>query len=114
MSDEDTRTQYDGTEPVFEKVGAVNTPLFTGPGAGEAYGRLPAGGAQCLLPDALGSTVAITNAATGNPNVKALVYVAAFAPDEGDTVDVLSAGAYTTTYSSVGFNGFPPLVEHFV
>ncbi|MGN9913891.1 alpha/beta fold hydrolase [Phytohabitans sp. LJ34] len=30
--------------------------------------------------------VVITNAATGNPNVKALVYVAAFAPDEGDTV----------------------------
>ena len=28
---------------------------------------------------------------------------------EGDFVDVLSAGAYTTTYSSVGFNGFPPL-----
>ena len=33
---------------------------------------------------------------------------------EGDTVDILSAGAYTTTYSSVGFNGFPPLEEHFV
>ncbi|NUT33663.1 MAG: alpha/beta hydrolase [Hamadaea sp.] len=30
--------------------------------------------------------VIITNAATGNANVKALVYVAAFAPDEGDTV----------------------------
>ena len=31
----------------------------------------------------------ITNAATGNPNVKALVYVAAFAPDAGDTVQSL-------------------------
>ena len=31
---------------------------------------------------------------------------------EGDTVDILSAGAYTTTYSSVGFNGFPPLDEY--
>ncbi|GAB2987043.1 alpha/beta fold hydrolase [Saccharothrix stipae] len=30
--------------------------------------------------------VVITNAATGNANVKALVYVAAFAPDEGETV----------------------------
>jgi pimeloyl-ACP methyl ester carboxylesterase len=30
--------------------------------------------------------VLITNAATGNPNIKALVYVAAFAPDKGDTV----------------------------
>ncbi|HMJ34437.1 MAG TPA: alpha/beta hydrolase [Baekduia sp.] len=33
----------------------------------------------------------ITNAATGNPNVKALVYVAAYAPDEGDTAAGLSA-----------------------
>ena len=33
--------------------------------------------------------IVITNAATGNPNVKALVYVAAFAPDEGDTVQSL-------------------------
>lgn len=29
--------------------------------------------------------------------------------DVGDTVDFLSAGAYTASYSSVGFNGFPPL-----
>ena len=27
----------------------------------------------------------------------------------GDKVRILSCGAYTTTYSSVGFNGFPPL-----
>lgn len=33
---------------------------------------------------------------------------------EGDMVDILSAGAYTTTYSSVGFNGFPPLAEHII
>src|SRR5262249_3351316 len=33
----------------------------------------------------------ISNAATGNPNVKALVYIAAYAPDEGDTVARLSA-----------------------
>ena len=33
---------------------------------------------------------------------------------EGDMVDILSTGAYTTTYSSVGFNGFPPLQEHYV
>ncbi|WP_432991776.1 alpha/beta fold hydrolase [Dactylosporangium sp. CA-233914] len=31
----------------------------------------------------------ITNAALGNPNVKALVYVAAFAPDQGDTLQGL-------------------------
>lgn len=33
---------------------------------------------------------------------------------EGDHVDVLSAGAYTTTYSSVGFNGFAPLADFYV
>ncbi|MFI5708740.1 alpha/beta fold hydrolase [Kribbella sp. NPDC051620] len=32
----------------------------------------------------------LTNAATGNPNVKALVYIAAFAPDAADTVGGLS------------------------
>jgi ornithine decarboxylase len=41
-------------------------------------------------------------------------YELPLALDEGDMVDILSAGAYTTTYSSVGFNGFPPLEEHFV
>jgi ornithine decarboxylase len=33
---------------------------------------------------------------------------------EGDFIDILSTGAYTTTYSSVGFNGFAPLAEHYV
>ncbi len=31
---------------------------------------------------------------------------------EGDLVQLLSAGAYTAACSSVGFNGFPPLVTH--
>ncbi len=35
--------------------------------------------------------VVITNAATGNPNVKALVYVAAYAPDQGETPGALGA-----------------------
>jgi len=35
----------------------------------------------------------ITNAATGNPNVKALVYVDAFAPDLGDSIKSLSKGS---------------------
>jgi pimeloyl-ACP methyl ester carboxylesterase len=35
--------------------------------------------------------VVITNAATGNANVKALVYVAAYAPDEGETSAGLGA-----------------------
>jgi ornithine decarboxylase len=32
----------------------------------------------------------------------------------GDKVEILSAGAYTTTYSSVGFNGVPPLKAYYV
>lgn len=32
----------------------------------------------------------------------------------GDHVDILSAGAYTQSYSSVSFNGFPPLRTYFV
>jgi ornithine decarboxylase len=29
--------------------------------------------------------------------------------EDGDRIRILSAGAYTSSYSSVGFNGFPPL-----
>jgi ornithine decarboxylase len=32
----------------------------------------------------------------------------------GDHVDVLSAGAYTASYASIGFNGFPPLREYYI
>lgn len=32
----------------------------------------------------------------------------------GDQVDILSTGAYTASYASVGFNGFPPLKQYFV
>jgi ornithine decarboxylase len=32
----------------------------------------------------------------------------------GDKVEILSAGAYTATYASVGFNGFPPLAEYYI
>jgi pimeloyl-ACP methyl ester carboxylesterase len=48
----------------------------------------------------------ITNAATGNPNVKALVYIDSFAPDEGETaLDILGG-----TSSCVTANGaFKPV-----
>jgi ornithine decarboxylase len=32
----------------------------------------------------------------------------------GDRVELLSAGAYITTYASQGFNGFAPLAEHYL
>jgi len=55
----------------------------------------------------------ITNAAAGNPNVKALVYIAAFAPDKGESiVDLLArpvahpiAGLPLVSYPVVNANG---------
>jgi ornithine decarboxylase len=41
-------------------------------------------------------------------------YELPLALSEGDAVDIMSAGAYTTTYSSVGFNGFAPLAEYYL
>ena len=32
----------------------------------------------------------------------------------GDHIDILGTGAYTCSYSSVGFNGFPPLPDYYV
>ena len=32
----------------------------------------------------------------------------------GDKIEFLSAGAYTATYASVGFNGYPPLDEYYI
>ncbi len=41
-------------------------------------------------------------------------YELPLALDVGDRVSILSAGAYTATYASVGFNGFPPLGEYYI
>jgi ornithine decarboxylase len=32
----------------------------------------------------------------------------------GDKLEIRAAGAYTTTYATVGFNGFEPLKTYFV
>lgn len=42
------------------------------------------------------------------------VYELPFALDAGDRVAFCATGAYTTTYSTVGFNGFAPLATHFL
>ncbi|MFE2546243.1 alpha/beta fold hydrolase [Actinacidiphila glaucinigra] len=47
-------------------------------------------GPVVLVGQSYGGTV-ITNAATGNKNVKALVYISAFAPDKGEDVKTLTA-----------------------
>ena len=51
--------------------------------------------------------VAITNAAAGNPDVDALVYVNAFVPDTGEDILHL-AGEGTLVPSSIEFKGYPP------
>jgi pimeloyl-ACP methyl ester carboxylesterase len=59
----------------------------------------------------------ISNAATGNPNVKALVYINAFVPDEGESAlgldstqpgSVLGAGPPNTVFNFVPFPGAAP------
>jgi pimeloyl-ACP methyl ester carboxylesterase len=49
----------------------------------------------------------ITNAAEGNPNVKALVYIAGFAPEVGEsTLDLVGEDSLVPT--SIEFRPFPP------
>src|SRR6476659_2078848 len=59
----------------------------------------------------------ISNAATGNPNVKALVYINAFIPDEGESAlgldssqpgSVLGTGPPNTVFNFVPFPGAAP------
>jgi pimeloyl-ACP methyl ester carboxylesterase len=59
----------------------------------------------------------ISNAATGNPNVKALVYIDAFIPDQGESAlgldssqpgSVLGAGPPNTVFNFVPFPGVAP------
>jgi pimeloyl-ACP methyl ester carboxylesterase len=49
----------------------------------------------------------ITNAAAGNPNVKALVYIDAFIPDIGESILQLT-GAGSLVPTSIEFKAFPP------
>jgi pimeloyl-ACP methyl ester carboxylesterase len=58
-----------------------------------------------LVAHSYGGFVA-TNAATGNPNVKALVYIDGFMPDEGETAADLLAGSGSCVVES-GLNAVP-------
>jgi pimeloyl-ACP methyl ester carboxylesterase len=49
----------------------------------------------------------ITNAATGNPNVKALVYIDGVVPDEGETMGGLAAGTDSCVIVDGAFNQVP-------
>lgn len=41
-------------------------------------------------------------------------YTLPLALKAGDKVEIMSTGAYTASYSAVGFNGFPPLKEYYI
>ena len=56
----------------------------------------------------------ITNAATGNPNVRALVYVDAFAPDQGESLASLSSVPPPAGQSASCLSGDPTSVFNFV
>jgi pimeloyl-ACP methyl ester carboxylesterase len=56
----------------------------------------------------------ITNAATGNPNVKALVYIDAFAPDQGESLASLSSIPPPAGQSGSCVSGDPTQVFNFV
>jgi len=55
----------------------------------------------------------ITNAATGNPNMKSLVYVAAYAPDEGESVAAANTlgGGHTEVTDHLVLRPFPGAAE---
>ncbi len=56
----------------------------------------------------------ITNAAIGNPNVKALVYIDAFAPDQGESLASLSSVPPPPGQSPSCLSGDPTTVFNFV
>ncbi len=56
----------------------------------------------------------ITNAATGNPNVKALVYIDAFAPDQGESLASLSSIPPPPGQSPSCVSGNPAQIFNFV
>jgi len=56
----------------------------------------------------------ITNVATGNPNVKALVYIDAFAPDQGESLASLSSVPPPPGQSPSCLSGDPTMVFNFV
>ena len=89
-------SSWNGVIDILEKDGykvvAVANPLRSLKGDAEYVGSAVAGmeSSVVLVGHSYGGAV-ITEAAGGHPNVKALVYVAAFAPDVGETALQLAA-----------------------
>ena len=96
------------------RVLAFSNPL-RGPLADGAYLRdflTTIEGPVVLVGHSYGGAV-ITNAATSNPNVKALVYVAAYAPAEGESVAAANAlgGGHTEVTDHLVLRPFPGAAE---
>ena len=101
------------TQPLIDAgypVLAFSNPL-RGPTSDAAYLRdflSTVSGPVVLVGHSYGGAV-ITNAATGNPNVKSLVYVAAYAPDEGESVAAANGlgGGHTEVTDHLVLRPFP-------
>ncbi len=96
------------------RVLAFSNPL-RGPLADGAYLRdflTTIEGPVVLVGHSYGGAV-ITNAATSNPNVKALVYIAAYAPAEGESVAAANAlgGGHTEVTDHLILRPFPGAAE---
>jgi pimeloyl-ACP methyl ester carboxylesterase len=98
-----------GWTPIVERLQADGYPVIAPPNplrgltADAAYIRAVLDqitGPVILVGHSYGGAV-ITNAATGDPNVKALVYIAAFAPDQGDSLAALNGSALGKEIPSV-------------
>jgi pimeloyl-ACP methyl ester carboxylesterase len=82
--------------------------LLRGPAADAAYLKSylhTIAGPIVLVAHSYGGFV-ITNAANGNPNVKALVYIDSFMPDEGEVLGALAASSGSCVSES-GLNAVP-------
>jgi pimeloyl-ACP methyl ester carboxylesterase len=102
-SDEIKRLQDDGY-PVIAPANPLRS--LSGDSAYIASVLAQTPGPIVLVGHSYGGAV-ITNAAAGNPNVKALVYIDAFIPAVGENILELG-GAESLVPTSIEFKGFPP------
>ena len=98
-----TRYLYDGANPIQEKQsGTVTANLLAGPNLDEWYARTSAGQTQTYLPDALGSTLKLTDSS------QAIVASYTYAPQEiplGDEPYGKATVSGTPGTNSLGYTG---------
>jgi pimeloyl-ACP methyl ester carboxylesterase len=96
--------------PVLAFSNPLRSPASDGEYLGQFLTTIP--GPVVLVGHSYGGAV-ITNAATGNPNVKALVYVAAYAPAEGESVAAANelGGGHTVVTDHLVIRPYPGAPE---